>query len=93
MSNDHLTFKFKYRAPYSYGKADTLIISFDAPKGNPNLPDDLALQMMRSGKLPLPGEWQHLDKDRLTELGYPKVRWSKKFGVKYVDTTRKGYDS
>ena len=40
--------------------------------------------MMAEGKLPLPTPFQRLSTDRLMELGYPKVLWSKKYGVKYV---------
>lgn len=56
---------------------------------------EIFVQMMREGKLVLPAQWQGLSSDRLREMGYPKVLWSKKYGVKYVfhRMSQKGYDS
>jgi len=56
---------------------------------------EVFVQMMREGKLVLPAQWQGLSNDRLREMGYPKVLWSKKYGVKYVlhRMGQKGYDS
>jgi hypothetical protein len=60
---------------------------FSTNKPAPACPTDdnaIFLKMMAEGKLPLPTPFQRLSTDRLMELGYPKVLWSKKYGVKYV---------
>jgi hypothetical protein len=56
---------------------------------------EVFIQMMREGKLVLPAAWQGLSSSRLMDMGYPKVLWSKKYGVKYVlhRMSLKTYDS
>jgi hypothetical protein len=76
----NLTFKFKFRDPKV--RTEPMIVNFERP--NTDLPQADAMAMMSEGKLPLPSNWQHLSNERLEEIGFPRVRWSKKYKVKYV---------
>lgn len=92
MSNDRpLTFKFRFRAPGANTPQLVVVL-----KDNRSCGKDDFVKMMQEGKMPLPNSWIGLTKTQLADLGYPKVRWSKKYGVRYVDTVRrdqKQYDS
>jgi hypothetical protein len=84
-----LTFKFKFRQPSSDKPTPPLFIDFGKRVSVPDV-----VSMIKDGKMPLPDGWQDLTKGQLADLGYPKVRYSKKYSVKYVDApSRKGYDS
>ena len=49
--------------------------------------------MLVDGKAPIPNSLYGLSKGQLGDLGLTKVRYSKKFGSRYVDVAPKRYDS
>lgn len=86
-----LTFRFKFRLPASEKPTPPLTpLTIDLTLGSQK-PD--VLGMLADGKAPVPNSLQGLSKGQLGDLGLTKVRYSKKFGSRYVDVTPKRYDS
>ncbi len=91
MSNDRkLTFKFTVNTS-TRPAPKPLVVDFTN-----SVPQTKFVEMMKEGKMPLPDSWQEMSKGQLSDLGYPKVRWSKRYGVRYVslnERTKKQYDA
>ena len=86
-----LTFRFKFRLPSSEKPVPPLPpFVIDLTNGSQK-PD--VLGMLADGKAPVPNSLQGLTKGQLDDLGVSKVRYSKKFGSRYVDVSKKRYDS
>ena len=91
MNDKPLTFKFKFRAPASQKPVPPLNIDFGKRVSTPEV-----VKMMMEGKMPIPDSWHNLSKQQLSDLGYPKVRWSKLYKCKYVEVNCRAanqYDS
>lgn len=86
-----LTFRFKFRLPASEKPTPALTpLMLDLSHGSQK-PD--VMGMLAQGKAPVPNSLQGLTKGQLGDLGLTKVRYSKKFGSRYVDVSKKRYDS
>lgn len=86
-----LTFRFKFRLPASEKPTPPLTpLMIDLSHGFQK-PD--VLGMLADGKAPIPSSLQGLTKGQLDDLGIAKVRYSKKFGSRYINLTPKRYDS
>jgi hypothetical protein len=56
--------------------------------------DPVTALMLAEGMLSLPDHLQRLPRHELADLGFPFVRWSRKYGRRYLPVqTHKRYDS